>query len=189
MWRLFPCVPILSTLLALDCADPRDRQVSPVAKTRTALSDCAALSTLRLPDVRITAAKAMSASQEPRGVRLAHCNVRGVIGKEIQFEVLLPDEWNGRFVMGGGGGFAGSLDNAALFAVSSGYASASTDTGHHASGIQASWALHNAERLANYGHVAVHRTAETAMAVVVAYYGRAPNTRISSGARTAAVRR
>jgi hypothetical protein len=172
MLRLLSCGPVLSTLLVVGCGDANDGQLSPVANARTASSDCAALSTVSLPDVRITVATGVAASQEPSGVHVAHCKVQGVIGKEIQFEVLLPDEWNGRFVMGGGGGFAGSLDNAALFAVSSGYASASTDTGHQASGIQAGWALHNAERLANYGHVAVHRTAETAKAVVAAYYGR-----------------
>ncbi len=172
MSRLLSCGPLLSTLLVVGCGDAHDGQLSPVANSRTALTECAALSTVSPPDVRITVATGVAASQEPGGVHVAHCKVQGVIGKEIQFEVLLPDEWNGRFVMSGGGGFAGSLENAALFAVSAGYASASTDTGHQATAIQAGWALHNAERLANYGHVAVHRAAETAKAVVAAYYGR-----------------
>jgi feruloyl esterase len=40
--------------------------------------------------------------------------VAGVIGTETNFELLLPDEWNGKFVMGGGGGFVGSVINTAL---------------------------------------------------------------------------
>jgi feruloyl esterase len=74
--------------------------------------------------------------------------------------------------MGGNGGFAGSLDND-YSSVRRGFAFADTDTGHQGSGIQAGWAMGHPDRLANYGHVAVHRTAETAKAIVRAYYGRA----------------
>ena len=66
-----------------------------------------------------------------------HCKVLGVIGTEIRFQVLLPDCWNGRFLMGGNGGFAGSLDSDWVSSVSAGYAFADTDTGHEASAIQA----------------------------------------------------
>ena len=134
---------------------------------------CAALSDLRLPEVTISSASEV-AGPEPRSpVTVPHCRVSGVIGTEIRFEVLLPDRWNGRFVMGGAGGFAGSVDNQAAFAVNAGYASAATDTGHAGSGIEASWALGHRERLVNYGYLAVHRTTEIAAAIVRAYYGSA----------------
>ena len=61
----------------------------------------------QLPDVTIT-----SVTQETEGV--PHCKVAGVIGPEIHFELLLPEEWNGKFVMGGGGGFVGSVVNVSL---------------------------------------------------------------------------
>ena len=68
----------------------------------------------------------------------AHCRVTGVIETEINFELLLPDDWNGRFLMGGGGGFVGSVQNQArsLYAyggspLQRGYATAGTDTGPH----------------------------------------------------------
>ena len=70
-----------------------------------------------LPDVRI-----VSVSSE---TDLApHCKVVGVIGTETNFELLLPDTWNGKFVMGGGGGFVGSVVNVALLygALQTGYA-------------------------------------------------------------------
>ena len=54
---------------------------------------------------------------------MAHCKVLGVIGTEIRFQVLLPDTWNGRFLMDGNGGFAGSLDND-FSSVGRGYAAA-----------------------------------------------------------------
>src|SRR5260221_2269318 len=133
---------------------------------------CSAMSGLRLPDVRITEAVAVAADAPAGGkIQRAHCNVSGVIGREIRFEALLPDDWNQRFFMGGGGGFVGAIANAAASSVNAGFATAGTDTGHQGSGIQAGWALNDLERQLNFGHLAVHRTAAVAKAVVRAYYG------------------
>ncbi len=107
----------------------------------------------------------------------AHCKVTGVIGPEINFELLLPQDWNGKFLMGGGGGFVGSVQNQAQDGrgggptpLERGYATAGTDTGHQGSGIQAAWALHNEERELNFGHRAVHLTAEVVKGIVQTYY-------------------
>lgn len=119
-----------------------------------------------LPDVNI-----ISATQEISPA--PHCKVAGVIGPEIHFELLLPEKWNGKFVMGGGGGYVGSVVNVAedLYgAVSSGYATAGTDTGHQAHSLDASWAQNNMERIVNFGHQAVHRTKVTAKALIESYY-------------------
>ena len=131
-------------------------------------SACVAESLPVLPDVRINAVTEEAAP-------LPHCKVEGVIGAEIGFELLLPDVWSGKFVMGGGGGFAGSIVNGAqdLFgAVQKGYATVATDTGHKGNALDASWALNHLERLENFGHQAVHRTAVNAKALTEAYYGR-----------------
>jgi feruloyl esterase len=119
----------------------------------------------QLPDVTIT-----SVTQETQGA--PHCKVAGVIGPEIRFELLLPEKWNGKFVMGGGGGFVGSVINVALSygALQSGYATVGTDTGHQGHPLDASWALNNLERIVNFGHQAVHRTAVTAKALIKAFY-------------------
>ena len=52
----------------------------------------------------------------------------------IQFEVWMPSAgWNGKFQGIGNGGFAGTISFSGLgTALSHGYATASTDTGHHA---------------------------------------------------------
>ena len=103
-----------------------------------------------------------------------HCKVAGVIGTETNFELLLPDDWNGKFVMGGGGGFVGSVVNSALLfgPLQSGYATVGTDTGHQAHSLDASWAYHNLERIVSFGHQAVHRTAVTSQALIASYYGQ-----------------
>ena len=130
---------------------------------------CESLTGFRAPDVKITKA-APGASPAP------HCKVDGVIGKEINFSVWLPEAWNGKFVMGGQGGFAGRVESQALSlqALQKGYAVAGTDTGHAspARGIDGAWAAGDFERIANYAHAAIHRTSEAAKALVNARYGR-----------------
>jgi feruloyl esterase len=142
---------------------------------RTAAADCAALATAAVPDVRITEALAVAAAPQSRsGAKVAHCRVRGVIGVETRFELLLPDDWNKRFFMGGAGGFAGSLENMAITSVNSGYATAGTDAGHVGVQIIGNWAVGHPERVADYAYRAVHRTAEVSKALIAAYYGAAP---------------
>jgi feruloyl esterase len=70
-----------------------------------------------LPDVRI-------ASVSRENAMAPHCKVAGVVGTETNFELLLPEKWNGKFLMGGGGGFVGSIINTAIAhgALQSGYA-------------------------------------------------------------------
>ena len=99
-------------------------------------------------------------------IRAAHCRVNGVIGTEIKFSLLLPDQWNGKFFMGGGGGFVGIVQNSSLATVNAGYATVGTDTGHQGGGTDASWALNNLERKVNFGYLAIHRTAATAKAII-----------------------
>lgn len=128
---------------------------------------CALASLTELPDVTLT-------SVTMESVPVSHCKVAGVIGPEIQFVLLLPQQWNGKFVMGGGGGFVGSVMNMAVLygALESGYATVGTDTGHRGHPLDASWALHRLDRLVNFGNQAVHRTAVTAKALTTAYYAK-----------------
>jgi len=108
----------------------------------------------------------------------AHCLIQGTIDTEIHFELLLPvsDAWNGRFVMGGGGGFVGRVENQALSYAPSllldGFATVGTDTGHQGTSIDASWAMNREDREINFGHRAIHLTAETAKTIMRLHYGR-----------------
>jgi feruloyl esterase len=133
-------------------------------------ASCTQLTSLKLPDVKISEAVVVLAATTG-AVRAPHCKVSGVIGTEIKFALLLPDTWNQKFMMGGGGGFVGTIDNQAASSVNLGFATVGTDTGHAGNVVDASWALNNLERRVNYGYVAVHRTAEVAKAIVRSYYG------------------
>jgi feruloyl esterase len=143
-----------------------------VAFAQAQHAECSHLTMLRFPDVKIAEATAVPAATTGV-IRAPHCRVNGVIGTEIKFTLLLPDEWNHKFFMGGGGGFVGSIQNSASATVNQGYATVGTDTGHTGGGVDAKWALNNIERRVNFGYLAVHRTADVAKAIVSSYYGAA----------------
>ena len=120
-------------------------------------------------------------SGAPMPALAPHCKVAGVLDEEIHFELLLPlpDAWNGRFAMGGGGGFVGSVINTLSMpapatepALDAGYAIIGTDTGHQASTIDASWALDNDSRERNFADRAVHVVTEVGKRITEHHYGR-----------------
>lgn len=147
-----------------------------VAISATATA-CQQLHTLRLPDVKLTEVFDDHDSVGTRDDRVAvpHCRVRGVIGKGTEFVVMPPTRWNQRLLMTGNGGYAGTINPASLASATAGYVTVNTNTGHEASpGGGARWALNDPERVLDYGHVAVHRTAEVARVLAKAMYGSEP---------------
>jgi feruloyl esterase len=119
----------------------------------------------------------------PGGFRVktpAFCRVAGIItpssDSQIHFEVWMPETgWNGKFRGTGNGGFAGSINYSEMAAaLRDGYATASTDTGHHADGIDAAWALGHPEKITDFGYRAIHEMTVEAKSVVQAFYGDAP---------------
>ena len=160
MRRLLVCILVLASISCL----------------ATENDACANLQELSLPDLTVDKLESLS---NP----VPHCKLTGRLGREIGFSVWLPVDWNGKFLMGGGGGFVGSIQNQALGlgALQKGYATAGTDTGHQANGIDGSWALHNLERIVNYGHVAIHRVAETAKHITDSNYGAWPKRSYFAG--------
>jgi hypothetical protein len=154
-------------------------------------AQCAALKALQLPDVKITEAVAVPANApspmppSPFGpapaITVPYCKVNGTVGREIRFMLLLPDQWNRKFMMGGGGGFVEGIDNQSITAVNTGYATVGTDTGHQGRGVEAAWALDNIERQLNFGHAAIHRVAEASKGIIRARYSTAPSRSYFNG--------
>ena len=145
-------------------------QLTAIVSAQSQHAECSHLLMLKLPDVTLTEAASVPAAVGG-AIRAAHCRVSGVIGTEIKFQLLLPDDWNGKFMMGGGGGYVGTVDNQARASVNAGYATVGTDTGHQGGVTDASWALDHVERQLNFGYLAVHRTAEVSKAILRSYYG------------------
>ncbi|HWD87232.1 MAG TPA: tannase/feruloyl esterase family alpha/beta hydrolase [Mucilaginibacter sp.] len=131
---------------------------------------------LRLPDVTILESKSMQGdSVQGQVIKVPFCHILGRISKEIYFELLLPDKWNERFIMSGGGGFVGDIENAFKDKVNLGYATAGTDAGHKGSPVDASWGLDNMERQLDFGKLAVHLTAVVSKSIISSYYCKAPS--------------
>jgi Tannase and feruloyl esterase len=160
-----------------------------VTSLASAETSCASLAQTALPDGKITLAETVAAgSFTPPGLKAdakvpaiygrtpAFCRVAGTLAptadSEIKIEVWLPESgWNGKLKGQGNGGFAGYIDYGNLAAaVSQGYASASTDTGHARS--DASWALNHPEKITDYGYRGIHEMTVNAKSIVQAFYGQ-----------------
>ena len=147
-------------------------------------SDCLALTALSLTDTEITAASVVPAGifQLPGTTTDVDvpqfCRVVGTASPTVNFEVWLPmTEWNGKFQGVGNGGMAGTISYAAMArGLQRGYATASTDTGHEASGVpfDASWAMGRPDLVEDFGHRALHVTTERAKEVVAALFEQPP---------------
>jgi feruloyl esterase len=93
-------------------------------------------------------------------------------GSKIPVELWMPAEnWNGRFLGVGNGGFAGQIGYRELAtAVSKGYASAATDTGHSGSPIDASWALGHPQAIVDFGYRAIHEMTLKSKMILQSFY-------------------
>jgi feruloyl esterase len=110
----------------------------------------------------------------------AFCRVAGVArptsDSEIRFEVWIPpaESWNGKFQGVGNGGYSGSIAYPAMAtALRSGYATASTDTGH--SGDDLKFGQDHPEKVVDWAYRAIHVTAEAAKLIVRDHTGRFPD--------------
>ena len=152
---------------------------------------CESLAALKLRDTTITLAQPVDAGAfvPPEGFGVpaaltknlpAFCRVTATIkpakDSDIKMEVWMPlAGWNGKYRGEGNGGFAGSVYYPGLAAaLSAGYASAGTDTGHSGSPINASWALGHPDKIVDFGWRAIHEMTLKAKSIIQAFYGSAP---------------
>jgi feruloyl esterase len=164
----------------------------PTAAAR-AQSLCSALSSLSRPDATITLATSIRSSADldlPAGGRPgarealegipAFCRIAATLrpsaDSDIKIEVWMPvANWNGKFQAVGNGGFAGSIEYAAMAeALKKGYATSSTDAGHAGDGSDGSFALGHPEKVIDLGYRAVHEMTVAAKALIAAFYGNSP---------------
>ena len=147
-------------------------------------ANCDALKSLTLPDTTITMAERVTSgdvtapAEAPMHGLPAFCRVAGVMrptpDSEIAFEVWMPEnDWNGRFLGVGNGGFAGTIGYRGLSGnLRRGFATAGSDTGHKADAEDASWAYGHPEKVKDFGWRAVHLTAAISKDIVKAYYSK-----------------
>jgi len=152
---------------------------------------CASLAGAGTPRVAILSATRVPAGSfaAAPGLRLpvpGSCRLTAIArptrDSEIGFELWLPDEWSGRYVQLGNGGFAGNIDHPSLASeIRRGNAAAMTDTGHKADQFDASWALGHPQKIVDYGYRSIKATADAAHRLMRLYYGRAAARRYFVG--------
>src|SRR6478752_3897544 len=165
------CAVVLATVTHLRAVD------GPLA--------CADVAKLALPHATITQVEAVAAgafkpSERPNDYRSlpAFCRIAMTLApsadSDIKVELWIPaTNWNGKFQAVGNGAFSGSIAYPAMAsALTRGYATSSTDTGHTGGG--ASWALGHPEKVVDFGWRAVHEMTIASKKVIASHTGRAP---------------
>ena len=147
-------------------------------------ADCASLKNLKLDSTEITAAEVVSSGaldiDEAASLHdlPSFCRVQGIMrptsDSTIRVEVWLPEQnWNGRELGVGNGGFAGAIGYEELAGyLKRGFAVSGTDTGHQANGTDASWAFGHPEKVKDFGWRSIHLTAQRSKEIIRAYYGK-----------------
>ena len=158
---------------------------------------CDALKTISLPQTTITAAEIVTAGAAqpgrsgrggPAAPLPAYCRVAATLtpsaDSHIEMELWLPSEnWNGKFLAVGNGGWAGNIQFDAMAAgLRRGYAVASNDTGHK--GGSAEFAIGHPEKLIDFGYRAMHEMAVQSKKLVQAFYNRAAQLSYYQGCST-----
>ncbi|KAG8157113.1 hypothetical protein KVR01_013103 [Diaporthe batatas] len=90
----------------------------------------------------------------------------------LRIALLLPTDWNGRFMASGGSGFSGHTSWSDMgFYGHYGFASMSTNQGHTSYGLDADWAMNNPEAIIDWAHRGIHLAAQNSKEIVEQYYG------------------
>ena len=157
---------------------------------------CDSLSTLTIPQARITLAQTVApgAFTPPAGNANPYrnlpefCRVAATLApstdSDIKVEFWLPTSgWNRKLEVVGNGGWAGVISYGALAeAVRNGYAAASTDTGHSTPG--GAFVAGHPEKLIDFAWRSEHEMTVKAKAIVEAFYGAAARRSYWNGCST-----
>lgn len=155
--------------------------------------------------VTLAEARAVAADPGPTvpgqagAVLPAHCLVEGVINSRtgfdgveygIGFELRLPRDWNGRFLLQGGGGLNGSVRPAtgpvaagSIPALARGFAVISHDSGHQGPGFDDSFYADQRAAL-DFAEAAVPTVTATGKFLVTLFYGTEPHHSYMTGCST-----
>ncbi|MCQ4324803.1 tannase/feruloyl esterase family alpha/beta hydrolase [Stutzerimonas stutzeri] len=176
---------------------------------QAAPGSCAALASLRIPaaaiglpssGAQVTSATPVVAGGTPPQTYGAHCEVSAEIlpldpgAPSIRMRLVLPEQWNRKAMMYGGGGYNGSVPNVAgnvpagpldrPTPLGRGYAVFASDSGHVADPASPGAFAWNEEALANYAHDALKKTRDAALYLIERHYGARPERSYFAGGST-----
>jgi feruloyl esterase len=165
-----PLAAMASCTLLLSGCDSGDDDES--ARVVTAQQACAALTGKTIAGATLSAVEVAASGPVP-----TYCKVNGTIAPALNFEMRLPDAWNGKLYYGGGGGYNGSIPpvELALPALLQGYASVASDSGHQGSVLSADFALNDTVAAQLFGSLSVPTVMSTALESLTVAYGVPPS--------------
>ena len=135
----------------------------------TAKTACATLSGKAIGGAILTTAVIPASGTVP-----TYCKVNGTLAPALNFEIRLPDAWNGKLYYAGGGGFDGAITELVVPPLTQGYAEVVSDSGHQGDGMSAAFALTDTFAAQLFGSLSVPMVMSTALKTVTAAYGVPP---------------
>ena len=153
---------------------------------------CADLTSLKIPGVSVISSSVVLTGSAGRGAQPQmlppYCRVMAqatpVADSHINIEIWIPvDNWNGKLLGVGNGGFAGSLPTPAMAsALVRGYATVGTDTGH--AGDNLDFGDGHPEKIVDWSYRAVHVMTDVAKLVIRDHRGKFPDHAYFEGCST-----
>lgn len=152
---------------------------------------CATLADKRIDGAYVTSAQIVDATDKLP----AYCEVRATALPAISIETRLPlKDWNGKFYQVGCGGWCGILGrsdaggrwvNAMWPGLARGYATATSDSGHHGlSVVDGAWAEANIHAERDWGWRAIGETYRVSQSLIQTFYKEKPQKAIFQGCST-----
>ncbi|HSV47068.1 MAG TPA: tannase/feruloyl esterase family alpha/beta hydrolase, partial [Ramlibacter sp.] len=161
----------IGALLLSACGSGDDGAAPPAQAAMSAQRACSALSGKTIAGATLTTAAVAASGAVP-----SHCKVTGTIAPALNFEIELPETWNGKLYYAGGGGYNGAIAlQFASPALSQGYAVVGSDSGHQGSLLLADFALTDTFAAQLFGSLSVPTVMSTALETLTAAYGVPPS--------------
>ncbi|MEQ1780155.1 MAG: tannase/feruloyl esterase family alpha/beta hydrolase [Hyphomonadaceae bacterium] len=135
----------------------------------SALTACQTLSGKTLENAKLTTTLVEATKSTP-----IYCKVSGTIAPKLNFEIRLPDAWNGKLYYGGGGGYNGVIPDLAVAPLNQGYAQVASDSGHQGDGMSPDFIQNDPLAAELFGSLSVPTVMTVAMKVLTEAYGAPP---------------
>lgn len=141
----------------------------PAAPPVTAQKACDGLNGKTVAGAALAAVMAPASATTP-----VYCKVTGTIAPALNFQISLPDAWNGKLYYQGGGGYNGAISPPGVPALSQGYAVVASDSGHQGNVLSADFALTDTFAAQLFGSLSVPTVMSTATETLATAYGTLP---------------
>ncbi len=173
---------VLATAVFVVMAASGGRDIEAASEMQCQALQSQDFSTIIDASTHVMATRAVAAANEFP----AYCQVKGYVSSAIEFELRLPlENWNGKFIQRGCGGFCGSIFiDACNNHVKDGYACIASDMGHTSTAIDAKWAYNDLQAEIDFGYRATHVVTVTGKVITESFYENAPQRSYFMGCST-----